>query len=536
MPNRQTALIVCSLLGLAIIFPHPVRAADRGNVPQYGVLDIPFAGPELGPTDTPARDVELAVTFRHESGDPAVRVHGFWDGDGRGGSRGNVFKVRFCPTKPGRWQLVETSSNHPELKGQRQGDALTCTPSTHPGFWLADGRWYKRSDGSHPFVVGNTHYSFLSKRTHEGPVKTDPAADVRGNAKHFGKLRFALTGDRYPDPDLKPFFDDQGKPTNDGRFSHRPNPAWFHGRADPAVAEGHKVDLACDLILCGPDTRESRSTLLNDPKPWLKYVAARYGSYPNVWFCLCNEYDIKEPKYTPERMAEAGRALRLFLAYPSPISIHAAPGDWKEPLNEGGWHDHVILQFKLKRIAEAADAAARNFPIGGNKPVVNDENAYQGEGDKFSETDTVEGCFGTFLGGGYPTTGEKYGNKLGQYFWGSYDPAKHTAAPKLGYLRDYVNRRVRFWELEPVRLADTPFNGLPGGFRVLGKAGREYVLGSNRAIADARMTLPPGSWKVTQVDLMEMRTKTLADAAAGELRLTVPDSRAVLTHFRKESD
>ena len=89
-------------------------AADLGEVKRYHVAEVTFVGPELGPTDTPARDVELAVTFRHESG-AAARVPGFWDGDGKGGSRGAVFKVRFCATRVGR--------SEPDCVGRRAARA-----------------------------------------------------------------------------------------------------------------------------------------------------------------------------------------------------------------------------------------------------------------------------------------------------------------------------------------------------------------------------------------------------------------------------
>lgn len=119
-------------------------------------------------------------------------------------------------------------------------------------------------------------------------------------------------------------------------------------------------------------------------------------------------------------MKSAGEALRSFLPHPTPVSVHGAPEGWNAELN-GDWHDNVITQHKLKRLDEAADFAARNFDPDVNKPVINDENAYQGAGDGFSEGDAIEGCFGTFLGGRYASTGEKYGEKLGQYFWGGFD-------------------------------------------------------------------------------------------------------------------
>ena len=162
--------------------------AGRGGV--YSVVEIPFTGPTLTAKDAPGRDVDLQVSFRHEGG-TEYTIPGFWDGDGHGGTNGGVYKVRFCPTKPGRWELTAVRSNAKQLDNQRQGDHVTATPSAHHGFWEVDAdspgrRWYKRSDGSHQYVVGNTEYSFLSGMKKDGPVPGfDLAADVAANAGYF---------------------------------------------------------------------------------------------------------------------------------------------------------------------------------------------------------------------------------------------------------------------------------------------------------------------------------------------------------------
>jgi Domain of unknown function (DUF5060)/Protein of unknown function (DUF4038) len=520
-----------SALIIALGCASAVTAADLGRAPRFHVLEWKFRGPMVRPSDTPARDVVLNVTFRHESGKPALIVPGFWDGDGKGGSRGSVFKVRFCPEIVGRWTIAGVRSNRGEFRGQHAGDTFLCTKSKHPGGWIPDGRWYKRADGSHPMIVGNTHYTFLSRHGAKGRLKSDPVRDIRENAKYFKKLRFSLFGGRYPDPQVKPFLDDAGKPSDDGRFSFRPNPEWFHRRADPVIAEGRRQDLICDLILCGPDTAGSRATLLGDPQPWLRYVAARYGAYPNVWFCLCNEWNIKKPRYTAKQIRDAGRLLKASLAWPRPISVHSNWGPWNETLN-GDWHDHVIIQHKLKTISRAADAAELSHRRGGRKPLVNDENAYEGRGDRFTFEDTVEGCLGTFLGGGYPTTGEKYGRKLGQYFWGGFDPKQHKAAVPLKTLREYVDRQMSLATLRPLPLKQSIFRDAPAEFRVLGNSRREYVLGSNRE-AKVAVDLPTGRWKIVQLDLLKNSTTVISKSASGRVTVATPASRAAVTHFRR---
>jgi len=542
------------LLGLTLAIGATLAsgcAAAPSEVPLYGVHEVAFAGPALGPDDAPARDVELVATWRHESGSPSYTVHGFWDGDGKGGVSGMVFKVRFCPTATGKWMLVETTSNRPELQGQKKGYSLTCTGSSRPGFWILDKeqtgrRWYRRSDGSHPYVFGNTMYSFLSQYDNHGPSGGNIADDIRVNADYFKKVRFSITGDRYPHPEVKPFLDDTGKPTDDGNFSHRPNPAWFHSRVDPAVQTACERDLIADLILCGPDTEDSRSTLRaghngGDPTPLLKYIAARYGSYPNIWICLCNEFDIKRPKYSADEISRFGGIMRGFLPYPTPMSVHASARDWHAELNTTPpWNVHVIIQRKLKRLPEAADWVARNHAIGGRIPVIDDELAYEGDGDGWSEDDVIESHLGAFLGGGYGTTGHKPANKQGHYFWGRFKPSEHLAADNLAWLRRVIDEHVTFWRMAPVEDADRGddvidiFGNVHPDFRAMAWSGHEYVLGTNRARADIRVALPAGEWTVTCYNVIVKAKVELQPPSAGEYTFNAPDARAAMFHFKRQ--
>ncbi len=536
-------LIVSMILAMGCTAAEP-------TVPLYRVHEVVFAGPAIGPADAPARDVELVTRWRHESGRPVYTIRGFWDGDGKGGAAGNVFKVRFCPTREGKWTLVEVTSNQPQLKGQNQGYVVTCAASAQPGFWLVDheqtgGRWYQRSNGSHPYIYGNTMYSFLSEYDDQGPSGSNIAADIRGNAQYFKKVRFSITGDRYPHPQVKPFLNDAGQPTDNGDFSHRPNPAWFHQRVDLAVRTAGELDVIADLILCGPDTQDSRSTLQagqngTDPAPLLRYIAARYGSYPNVWICLCNEFDIKLPKYSSEQIARFGGIMRGFLPYPTPRSVHASARDWHTELNTTPpWNDHVIIQRKIKTLPVAADWLARNHVLGGNIPVIDDELAYEGKGDGWSEEDVIESHLGAFLGGGYGTTGHKPGNKKGHYFWGNFKASEHLAADNLGWLRQIIDENITFWRMAPANDPDAGdsaigiFSSVHPDSRVLEWPGQEYILGTNRAGRRCRANLPAGAWQVTRHDVIGKQTEVLSTGVSGEFSFDVPGSRAVLFHFKK---
>lgn len=574
-PQSGVPLIIASLLNVILagnsfagtppqgVLWTPLEVSRRlltgwtEKVPLYDVHEITLSGPTYGPLDSPTRQIDLVTKWRHESGQPSYQIYGFWDGDGMGGLSGDIFKVRFCPTKLGLWTLVKTASNKSELNGQKEGYSIMCVSSSGKGFWEVDedngtpqggnpakGRWYKRSDGSHQYIFGNTMYSFLSEYNEKGPTGGNIADDISRNSHYFKKVRFSITGDRYSHPKEKPFLNNSGKPTDNGNFSHRQNPAWFYNRVDLAVREAYKNDLIADLIINGPDTKDSRSVLsasenAGDCTPILKYIAARYGSYPNVWICLSNEFDIKNPRYQPKDIVRFGTTMRKYLPYPTPMSVHSRPRDWDKELNARPWHDHVIIQKKLKKLPIAADWVSRNHYIGCNVPVIDDELAYEGKGDGWSEKDVIESHLGAFLGGGYGTTGHKPAGKRGHYFHGNFKASEHKSADNLLWLRRVIDKNITFWKMAPVRdsdLVDTNlgiFQNIDREFRAMEWPGHEYVLGTNKAHKSIRAKLPRGKWQVRRYDIIAKKQKQLSFGATGTFTFDAPDSRAVLFHFKK---
>ena len=562
MTTRRLARSPFLALLSCLPFNAALFAATVATGPTFSVVELTFQGPTIGPTDTPAKDVEFSVRFQHESGAPEYRIHGFWDGDGKGGARGGVFKVRFCPTKSGRWKLVEVASNHHQLTGQNQGDVVQAAASRHAGFWLVDDqsaerRWYRRTDGSHAYILGNTLYTVLSetKDTNGTPNGSSIARDIKNCAEFYNKIRFSVIADVNPHPVSMPFFDESGKPTRDGNHSHRLNPEWFTHRVDLAVRTAAAADTIADMIISGVDTEEARSALLpagngQDYTPFLRYVAARYGAFPNVWFCLINEFPIRIPAYTPEQIIERGKKMREFLPYANPLSVHGRDGAWNKALNTTpAWNDHLVFQRKIKNLYETVDWMQRSFANGGgDKPVFDDELSYQGAGDQHSEEDTIEALLGAFLGGGYGSTAHKDGagvrqpdrqgkmwtvGKTGQYLQGNFDPTAHSASDNLKWLRGKIDAHVTFWQLRPAAMDGGIFAGAHKNFRALAWPDREYVLGTDTAQTGIVARLPAGKWTVRRLDAIALRDEVLATDASGDFRFDAPAARAVLFHFKR---
>ncbi|OIP81251.1 MAG: hypothetical protein AUK44_10350 [Porphyromonadaceae bacterium CG2_30_38_12] len=488
---------------------HYLHAAEISVSPIYTVSEIAFNGPSQTQNDA---NLDFWVIFTHESGSPSIKIWGFFDGDGAGNNTGNVFKVRFCPTKSGKWTITDTYSNNATLNNQKEGDYVTGEASTNHGFWEVDkanggGRWYKRNDGSHQFIAGNTMYSVLKYRDLTGII-----SDMNGNADYYKKLRFMIDGEEGylggPDP-----------------ATTFPNVSFYNSKADYAVTTALGKDMVADLILY-------KALYKTHGEAYVKYLAARYGSYPNVWFCLANEWDIKD-SISPTRAAAMGQQLRKYIPYGNPLSIHPNNGTgWNTALNTTpAWNDHKISQQKTKMLDVAADYATINYArIPTGIPYFNDENGYEGAGDGYSGDDVVEGIVGSFAGGGYGSTAYKPAKAQGQYSRGNFNAVEHTASSKLKWFQDAIDAHIDFWKLEPVTLANSIFTNTSTPFRALQEVGNQYIIVSKSA-KTMTANLPAGTWSLKQIDIIN-KTITTVNNISGNYSFSSPSSRACINYFR----
>jgi hypothetical protein len=305
--------------------------------------------------------------------------------------------------------------------------------------------------------------------------------------------------------------------------------------------------MIADLIINSVDSKDGRSVLKagendGDMEPILRYVAARYGSYPNVWFCLTNEYNIRTPRFTEEEIRKIGSRMKELLSYPNPLSVHPNQQDWDPGLHEGAdWNDHTIIQNKIKYIWLAADKQDLNYYIGGRRPVINDELAYEGEGDGWLEEDVLEAFLGAFMGGGYGSTGYKTGHKLGHYFGGNFSAGEHSASDNLLWFREQIDREVEFWKMEPFTIFFSRkdginlniFRNVDYRFRLLRENRKAYILAASGPHTGITARIPEGSWEVTLYDLVNKAVVSLGDPVSGEFNFDLPDSRAVFVVIKK---
>ena len=128
----------CLAAGLFTVWPAAADAqrdlGDLGPQAKWGRIEIALSGPEsLGRSTPNPFAIVVDGVFTAPSGKEWV-VPGFYDGDGRGGLDGSVWKLRFSADELGQWSF-RTRSQQSQLDGHTGSFKVTPPPADAPGLY-----------------------------------------------------------------------------------------------------------------------------------------------------------------------------------------------------------------------------------------------------------------------------------------------------------------------------------------------------------------------------------------------------------------
>lgn len=156
---RKAGLVVVFLVASAA---SGMSARMGPTVPLYGLFETGIVNKT--PYDNPFADTELKAEFTSPSG-RKVNFLGFYDGDGRGGQNGHIWKQRFMPDELGTWTYALTFSDGSPGK---QGRFRCVAKNAKPGPWRQDPdnpHWFKTAAGQR-FLPLTMHASCLYAPIH----------------------------------------------------------------------------------------------------------------------------------------------------------------------------------------------------------------------------------------------------------------------------------------------------------------------------------------------------------------------------------
>ena len=388
-------------------------------VARFSLVELPFTGPV---EPIPADRTPLELVFAHEGG-RSIRVPGFWDGDDR-------YLVRFAPELDGRWTWLSESET-PELDGWT-GSLEVGPPESgaHGPVRVAGTFHFAHADGTPFRPVGATVYNWL----HQPDDRRAETVDAIAGAG-FDKLRFMVfpQAGGYVEhaPELLPFERDER-----GRWEvTRPVIAFFR-RLDQAVAELGARGIQADVLLFNAydNGRFGLDGLTEEEDAaYLRYLVARLSAFPNVWWSLCNEFDLLDTTRTDERWTRMGELLAEIDPHEHLRSIH----NWVRFYDHNRpWVTHASIQ--LGQATEDFGRASL-FRDAYRKPIVLDEIKYEGDvPERWGHLEprqlvhqfwiaTVSGC--------YASHGESYVRDGGSLHIVAGGPLLGESPARLGFLR-----------------------------------------------------------------------------------------------------
>lgn len=442
------------------------------------MIELSLTGPA---EPIPADRTPLVVRFTHAQA--VVEVPGFWDGDDR-------YPVRFSPRLEGEWRWTSRSAA-PELDGWT--GTFAVGPRTRAGgVRVAATHHFAHDDGTPFRPVGATAYNWLHQEEPLFSQTVEAIADAG-----FTKLRFLVfpqAGDYVSHfPDLLPFEKDA-----EGRWDVARPILPFFRRLDDAVALLGERGIQADLLLFNAydNGRFGLDALDEDTETaYLRYVVARLSAFDNVWWSLCNEFDILGRPL--ERWNRMGRLLAEIDPHARLRSIH----QWVEfPDHNQPWITHASIQ---NGSATADFGRANLYRDAFPKPIVLDEIKYEGDiperwGD-LTGRELVRRFWIATVAGCYAGHGESFVTASGSLHMVEGGPLRGESPPRLGFLRGILDELV-IAGLDPIDRWDDPAY-------VAGEPRRQYLqyLGSDAPAAwDFRLPQGHGGERLELGDAFEV--------------------------------
>jgi hypothetical protein len=376
---------------------------------------------------TSGTGLQPRATF--SQGATSLTVDGFFDGLV---SSQAVFRVRFAPTtSAGRWNYSTTSSD----TGLSLSGSFTAGTSTAKGFLRRSTAYPERfvyDDGSYFFMWGQTYYQLITKVRNDTVPPTSSTYWKKSIDNSVGKGMNKLRTLLYPFGDYLPYGDSQ--PFSDGT-THDTLDLTHWQKFDEIPNYLSQRSMITEIILFSTNG-SSYSVPLNDStgqaqardQRYVRYAIARYAAFPNVIWCLTNEWQLS-PYTSASYWNQIGNIVHNqdpWLTQGSslrPLSIHNRTDHLFKFFNQA-WPVHAVLQDGTNNgRPNRSDPDPPHFDngdewgnysiannLGHGMPVVNDEYGYIGDTQTttgpFDRTEHRQAMWGIAMAGGYGSAGD----------------------------------------------------------------------------------------------------------------------------------
>jgi hypothetical protein len=428
------------------------------EVPLWGIFETSFIK-DASHYKNPFVDTELEATFLSPSG-RTYNFSGFYDGDGKGGQVGNIWKLRFMCVDLGTWGWAAKF-----IDGSPGGSgSFNCVESALPGplrVDTANHRWLTRANGAHFFPRWYYLHELLFTREGLWQQDVDTLAAAHGynmvtvltvQAEHL--IAQGWNKREYDHPVFYPWVKD-GKTV-----------LWN----TPDLASWHKMDRVLKYL-------QERQIYVyffdgffpkysprfpDDPvteQLYLRYALSRMGVYWNVLHNIAFEFSHYMPT---SRVKRIGRYIDSIDPFNLLLTVHDTQ-DFNQLVEQETWLDLSNVQYYMGTADSASVSNAfilNQFP---GKPVAATEVVWEGTQKLYPEQ-VRRGAWGILTAGSFFLYGEFdiNGRGVGEFGAGQ-------AHPFLKILFDFIED-IPYWTM-------SPHNNLVNARAFcLANPGRDYVI------------------------------------------------------------
>jgi len=474
-----------------------------GQLAVWHPITLTFQGPEAAETDNspnPFFDIRMQVIFKEPSGRRVV-VPGFFDGDGSGGPKGQVWRARLSPSAPGNWRYEAIFRAAPGVAIRTESDAgqplalpglsgsFTVSPRDPeaPGFrkWgrlgYARKHYLKFDDGPY-WIRGGTDEpeDFLG---YAGFVRTSPkhrfAAHVddwrpgdpdwgKGQGRgiigalnslarqHVNSIYFLTMNVGGDGKNVWPWtgpIERRGSAKNDHRhFDTNKLRQW-----EIVFDHAERLGIFLHFVLNEGETANKRELdggeLGPDRKLYYRELIARFGHHLALQWNLCEEYDLNF-NFGPERIRAFADFIRLLDAYDHPIAVHSAGNPVEQLRFTYGDARFAMTSIQLgqRPIHEIAESVRRETEKAGRPlPVSLDEFTLdRGQRAAHIPIDDAEGHRREKIWPAYFSGGMLEFILQDLLHTESFKtPEREKLWRYLWYARRFLEEELPFWEMEP---------------------------------------------------------------------------------------
>ncbi|MDX2213898.1 MAG: Calx-beta domain-containing protein [Oculatellaceae cyanobacterium bins.114] len=285
---------------------HKVEIVLRGRNTNVTASDNPFL-------------TNVNVTFTGPGG--TFTVPAFYDGDGNGGTSGNVWKVRFSANALGGWTFTASSSDT-ALNGYSGSFVVTEAPASAPNFlrWgrlqYAGGHYLKFADGDYWIKTG-----------------TDDPENFLGTA--FGSMQERLEAiDYLSSRGVNSIYFVSNNVDSDSRDTW----PWLGSTSTEAKANSNRFNInklqEWETVFSYAQQRGvALHWVLTDDSAWRSFdhdvyyreMVARFGYHPAIIWNLGEEAN---EIYTDQQQIDFAAKLRAIDPYDHPVTVHRQNVPW----------------------------------------------------------------------------------------------------------------------------------------------------------------------------------------------------------------